>query len=293
MTSRALVLGGGGPVGVAWESGLLAGMEDAGMDVAAADLIVGTSAGSVVGSQLTLGRAPKELYERQLEPAEPGRRNIGPVDMSGVMAQFLKLYTSDRPQQELLAELGKFALAANTMGEEEWVAGFALDEATGGDRWPERAFKCTAIDTADGSFVAWDRDSGVPLRLAVASSCTVPGIFPPVTINGHRYMDGGVRSTTNGDLAAGYSKVLIVNVTAGVGAARPELVERRRQRFDRELEGLRSSGSEVKVITPDEGFGRAIGMNLMDFTKRREAAEIGYRQGAVEGARLREFWSGS
>ena len=289
MASRAVVLGGGGPVGVAWESGLAAGLEEEGVDVSAADLFVGTSAGSVVGAQLALGRAPKELYTRQLEPAEPGRRSGTPVDMSALIAHFVKLYTSDRPQQELLAELGAFALAAETMTEEEWIAGFALLEAPS-DHWPERDFKCTAVDASDGSFVVWDRKSAVPLRLAVASSCAVPGIYPPVTINGRRYMDGGVRSTTSADIAEGSGKVLVVSVIGGVTAPRPQTAEARRARFDREIEGLRAAGSEVEVITPDEEFARAMGLNLMDFTKRREAADLGYRQGAIEGARLREFW---
>ena len=292
---RALVLGGGGPIGVAWESGLLSALAEAGADVSDADLIVGTSAGSVVGSQLALGRTPRELYERQLAPEDPGRREQRNVDLSGVLAQFIKLYTSDRPAQELRAELGAFALQADTMSEDEWLAGFLPIEIGTGDTWPTRRFACTAIDTADGAFVVWDNDSNVPLSLAVASSCAVPGVFPPVTINGRRYMDGGMRSTTNADLARNYEKVLVIPVTtaarpAAAAAVRPDLTEARRKRFEAEIEGLRALGSAVEVIGPREEFSLAFGMNLMDFRRRREAAECGLRQGTVEAARVRDFW---
>ena len=64
----------------------------------------------------------------------------------------------------------------------------------------------TLWSTADGSLVQWQRSSGVPLPLAVASSCAVPWVYPPVTINGRRYMDGGARSATNADLAAGHGR---------------------------------------------------------------------------------------
>jgi NTE family protein len=292
MSMRALVLGGGGPVGVAWESGLVAGLAEHGVRMGEADLFIGTSAGSVVGSQLAAGRTPQELYERQIAPAEPGGREQRNIDMSGVIAQFIRLYSSDRPQEELRAEVGAFALQAETMSEDEWIAGFRTIDAVEARTWPTRKFSCTAIDTADGSFMVWNNESDVPLSLAVASSCAVPGVFPPVTINGRRYMDGGLRSTTNADLARGYVTVLVVAVTASRAAAGPNaaLADARRRRFEAEIADIRHSGSAVEVITPDDDFVRAFGFNLMDFRRRHEAAELGLRQGRTVATALRDFW---
>ena len=55
MDRRALVLGGGGVTGIAWETGLIAGLAGLGIDLAAADVIIGTSAGSVVGTDIACG----------------------------------------------------------------------------------------------------------------------------------------------------------------------------------------------------------------------------------------------
>jgi NTE family protein len=274
--------------------GLVAGLAEQGVCVAEADLFVGTSAGSVVGSQLALGRAPQELYERQIARAEPGGREQRNIDMSGIIAQFIKLYSSDRLQEELRAEVGAFALQAETMSEDEWIAGFHAMNAIEGETWPTKKFSCTAIDTSDGSFMVWNNESDVPLSLAVASSCAVPGVFPPVTINGRRYMDGGLRSTTNADLARGYGNVLVVAVTASrAGATAPNagLADARRRRFESEIADVRHSGSAVEVITPDEEFVRAFGFNLMDFRRRQEAAELGLRQGRTVANDLRAFWT--
>ena len=296
MTTRALVLGGGGPVGVAWEFGLIAGLEQEGVRLADADLLVGTSAGSIVGAALASGRPTAELLATQHEIAEappPRGTSDGAFDLAPLMQQFIKLYTSDAPPQQLRAEIGAFALGAKVaMTEEEWLETFARGELFANGQWPERAYMCTAVDAESGAFVTWDRDSGVPLARAIASSCCVPGIFSPITINGRRYIDGGMKSATNADLAAAYERVIVVSVTAGMErmSAFPALAERAKKRMDEELGAITSRGGAVELIAPDDEARAAMGTNLMDFNRRGEIADAGVRQGRLEAGRLREFW---
>ena len=295
--TRALVLGGGGPVGVAWEIGLTAGLEQEGVRLVDADLIIGTSAGSVVGAMLALGRPTAELLATQhaiADEAAPRGTTDGAFDLAPLMQQFIKLYTSDAPPQHLRAEIGRFALDAKVaMTEEEWLATFRTSELIASGEWPAKPYMCTAVDAESGEFVTWTKDSGVPLARAIASSCCVPGIFPPITIDGRRYIDGGMKSATNADLAAGYGRVVVVNVTGGMerrAQAFPALVERARKRMDDELGAITSAGGQVEMVLPDDESIAAMGSNLMDFKRRGEIADAGLRQGKLEAARLRDFW---
>ena len=138
----------------------------------------------------------------------------------------------------------------------------------------------------------WSGQPGVALERAVASSCSVPGLFPPITINGRRYIDGGMRSGTNADLAKGHDRVLIITLMTGARPAiNPEWAERMRQARDAELAAITDAGGTVETIGPDDEAASVLGVNLMDGSRLLDAAEAGLRQGKLEADRLRDFWT--
>jgi NTE family protein len=139
----------------------------------------------------------------------------------------------------------------------------------------------TAVDTESGELAVWDSGCGVPLDLAVASSCAVPGAYPPVTIGGRRYMDGGVRSATNADLAAGATAVMVLDA---VGHLTP------REPLQAELATLGTD--RAVVITPDERAAAAFGTNLLDPATAPAALEAGLAQAASCAGLVRAIWPG-
>src|SRR5215813_4730104 len=153
----ALALGGGGVTGIAWEIGLLKGLRDAGLDLTDADLIVGTSAGSVVGAQIATGVSLDELYARQVQPVDATVErapDIGPLIEFFGAAGSQSPQGMARPTQEVLAWIGAQARAAGT----GVSAGSRLEAVMARPpihQWPERRLLVTAIDTEDGSLVTW------------------------------------------------------------------------------------------------------------------------------------------
>jgi NTE family protein len=296
MATRALVLSGGGLVGIAWEAGLLAGLSDVGVDLAQADLIIGTSAGSFVGAQLAMGRSASAIVDGIL--AEDPTRSLSvdgrPMkvpDMSVLFTKMAEAVSGVRPAEQVRAEIGAWALSAETMSEKDFIASFGRSfSGLPDDFWPQRSYACTAVDAIDGSFALWSRDSKVRFVAALASSCAAPGVFPPISIRGRKYIDGGVRSPANADAATGYDVVAVVEFRAGgIDRAMAECFERE---LDRQLTVLRSCGARVELIEPDRACIEAFGLNPMDPSRRKNAATSGVAQGKVAADRLREFWNG-
>jgi NTE family protein len=295
--TRALVLGGGGPVGIAWESGLVAGLAQGGVDLGQADFTLGTSAGSFVGARLALGADAKTFADAIIADRIPGAARPSssggggaPPDLSPLMRLMGEAQGGIRNPAEVRQEIGAFALAAPTIGEEAFIETFGKSFASlPVDAWPERGFACTAVDAETGAFQLWTQASGVGVVRAVASSCSVPGVYPPVTLNGRRYIDGGMRSSTNADMAAGHELVLVVAVR--LGAAGGALGERITARFNEEVESLKDGGATVVTISPDEEALAAFGLNLMDFRRRPDAARAGLAQGLAYAVDVQPYWN--
>jgi NTE family protein len=273
MGGQALVLGGGGVAGIAWTTGLLTGLAGHGQNLTGADLLVGTSAGAAVAAQVTSGVALAELFARQADPARQTPEIPAEIDFEKFAADFGGAVTGSTSPAEVRRAVGRLALAAETVSEVDRRA--VIEARLPVHEWPEQRLLIVAVDAETGEPRRFDRASGVSLVDAVAASCAVPGIWPAVTIDGRRYVDGGVRSAENADYAAGCTRVTVVSplgVDSPLPMEKPLLTV---------LEDLRAAGAEVALITPDEASLAAIGENPLDPSTRTPAAEAGRAQGAA------------
>ncbi len=278
--TRALVLGGGGVAGIAWELGILTGLLDAGIDLTTADRLVGTSAGSAVAAQILSGVPLEDLYERQLSPALLDSEIQVEFDPEQMMRDFGSALAGKAPGREVFQALGELALRAQTVAEPLRRA--VIERRLPKRSWPDRDLRITAIDAYSGETRVFTSTDDVDLVDAVAASCAVPGVWPPVTIGGSRYVDGGMRSTTNVDLAAGCDPVVVIGPSLISMLAAPEVV--------RGEEELRASASVV-TITADEASLSAMGANPLDPASAKPAALAGRAQAAAHIEEVRGVWA--
>jgi NTE family protein len=175
--------------------------------------------------------------------------------------------------------IGTLALTSSTVSEELRRAAVAarLPESS----WPQSTLYLTAVDAETGDLRVFTKDSNVDLVDAVAASCAVPGIWPPVSIGDHRYIDGGVRSGTNADLAAGCDRVLIIT-PAQASAPQPW------GNLDDEIEEL--SPAAVRLIYGDIASTAAFGINPLSPSTRGPSAREGRRIGQAEAEAIGSFW---
>jgi NTE family protein len=294
----ALVLGGGGAAGQAWQIGVIAGLAEAGLDLtAAADLVIGTSSGSTTAAWVRSGIPAAELLASVLsEPVRPvgQSRELPPsLPVATVFERMRAIGAAAASAADLRRAMGAFGLESDSI----------LGPAAAGQRramvaarlprheWPDRPMIVVAVEAHTGELAAFDRDSGVDLVDAVTASTALPGGTPTVSINGTHYINGGVRSADNADLASGHANVVVLSPFSGRSGPLPEGQFEGLRRFPgadlaSQVDALREQGSHVEVITPDTDSRAAMGTNQMDPATRIPAARAGYAQGKQEATRV-------
>ena len=295
----ALVLGGGGAAGNAWEIGVIAGLAEAGLDMTeTADLVVGTSAGATAAAQVRSGVPPADLLTSVLSapipPVGQNRERPPALPMATVFERMRAIGASATSAADLRRAMGAFGLESDSIlgpgaGQRRATVAARLPRP----EWPDRLMIVVAVDAQTGELAAFDRDSGVDLVDAVSASTALPGLVPTVSINGTRYIDGGVRSTDNADLASGYAHVVVLSPLGGRNGTPSEGQFEGLRRppewgvdLESQVEALRKQGSHVEVITPDADSRAAMGTNQMDPATRIPAARAGFAQGQREAARV-------
>lgn len=268
---QALVLGGGGVAGIAWMTGLLTGLADAGDDVTGADLIIGTSAGASVAVMLGSGLPLSELFARQSDPALQSAELMAELDVAKMTVEVAASMRGATTAAEIQRRIGAYALAAETVPEVKRRA--VIESRLPVSDWPDRRIQLTAVDAATGELAIFDAQSGVSLVDAVTASSAVPGVWPPVTIGGGRYIDGGVRSPDNADLATGFGQITVISPLGFDSPIQSPVLLRD------VVARLRAEGSAVTVIVPDAASAAAIGANPLDPATRTPASNAGRAQG--------------
>ncbi|WP_242154237.1 patatin-like phospholipase family protein [Sphingomonas sp. BAUL-RG-20F-R05-02] len=273
------MLGGGGVAGIAWMTGVLLGLEDEGVHLRDADVLIGTSAGSTVAAQIAGETGLSDLFQRQIDPARQVAELMPKPHLLELAGNALSVLFKLSDPAERTRRIGD--LAAQTTTVEKAVRREVIAARLPVHDWPDRMLKVVAVDIATGEPRIFDRLSGVDLVDAVAASCAVPGMWPPVSIGSHRYMDGGIRSSDNADLAAGCGRIVVMSPLGTGGMTLPGSGGLADQ-----VDVLRSSGSQVLVIEPDEVARKAIGHNPLSPETRTPAAQAGRAQGWAEAGRI-------
>lgn len=273
----ALVLGGGGLTAYAWQVGVLAGLARAGVDLSGAHLLAGTSAGSMLAVELAAGTAPADLYAAQLSREGP----VLDVDFTFAMtAKYLWAALGSRDPEAVLKRLCRLALTVRNVPEGQVLD--AIGSQLPVTAWPERRLRLFAVETLTGKPAGFSARSGVDLVTAVAASCALPPLFPPITIGGERWLDGGVRSTTNADLVRGPRKVVVLApIPKGPGAS-PSAAD--------QVASLAADGTQVALLAPDREARRALGPKPLDATRMPGAARAGMRQAATSAEHVQAIW---
>jgi len=283
---RALILTGGGLAASAWETGLIAGMADANLDVRKADLFVGTSSGSRVALHLASGVAHEDEFQRRLQPGPPSSERPPQVDWAEILDGVARAKEAGGSRTEIMRRIGSLAVAAasgrNGSSRREVVAA-QLPMVT----WPEKRVLIVAVNAETGHRRAFDSDSGIDLVDAVIASTAFFG-WPPTLFQGEHYIDGGFYSSDNADLATGFDRVMVLALKTPLNVPYKKLVS-----LDEGVKTLEDNGALVEVIHPDENTTAALAAagGVMNPRVSAPAARAGRVQGRdLVNELILSFW---
>ncbi|MCZ1002021.1 patatin-like phospholipase family protein [Streptomyces mirabilis] len=249
-----------------------------GLDLGDADVLAGTSAGSLLAVELAAGAAPADLYEVQVAR----KRAMMEVDFTFFMTvKYLWAALGSRDPATVVRRLGRLSLNVRDVTEADVFD--AIRPQLPVQDWPERPVRLFAVDALTGEPTGFSADSGVDLVTAMSATCALPPLFPPITIGAGRWMDGGVRSTTNADLARDCRRVVVLAPIPDVPGATPSA-------FDQ----VASRGGRYRaaLLVPDRAARRAFGRNALDASRIPGAARAGLRQAAEYAEEVRAVWHG-
>lgn len=288
MSGVGLVLGAGGVVGQAYHSGVLAALEhDRRWDPRKADVIVGTSAGSITGTLLRAGVPASELAAWTVRAPLAAEGEVLQAIIGDEMPELdpfrpahLLRRLPDLPGWDMVRHVVVrpwhfrplvAALALLAPGHTDIASRLALLREVEGKSWPEQDLWICAVRRRDGRRVVFGRPGSpeAPLHLAIAASCAVPGYFAPVRIGDHLYVDGGAHSPTNAATLRGRALDLVVVVSPMSGPARTPTDLYGAARWHaarvarREVRALRETGTAVVVFRPGPAEQEAMGNDLM------------------------------
>jgi NTE family protein len=309
MTRVGLVLGGGGVVGQAYHSAVLAVLQhDLGFDARTADMIVGTSAGSITGTLLRLGVSPEDLaawtvkaplsgdeyvLRRLTETVAPPLAPFNPLHLLRrplrLPGPHLLQRALTRPLQFRPFAAGMTLLAPGRHDIVEQLAALRELEEAG---WPEPDLWICAVRRRDGRRVVFGRPGSppAPIHLAVAASCAVPGYFAPVRIGDRSYIDGGVHSPTNAAVlrGAGLDVVLVVSPMSGPAGWRPDIHAAARRHagrlLDREIRALEAEGVRTVVFAPGADEQAVMGNDMLSRERLNEVIQQAFLAAGAHAA---------
>lgn len=272
---KALVLGGGGITGIAWETGVLAGLIDSGIKMDQVDKILGSSAGSFVGAILANNQNMQAYYQDlATHHSESDNAQLDPA----IYGLWTKAFIKGRDNEQLIGQYLGDIINSHPSNVSPETRSDSIQQRLGNAKWTDQ-LEITAINARTGKLSTFNENSGVSLKEAVTASGAVPGLWPHINLLGESWIDGGMVSSTNAMLVSDYQDIIILAPLSQKLGQVPSVYE--------EAEKLKEQ-SNVTLIVPDENSKGSIGKNIYSSKNIKEIGDAGYEQGKTLATSLTE-----